>query len=269
MTTINEPQPGASIPAAPPLVMPGRRVRARRGVTWVAEGWRLFAKAPLMWFLATMMLFLFSIIISIVPFIGSAVVQVLNPVYTAGFSVACRSLETGGDFDMEQLLVGFRSRFGPLAIVGLIFLAGMAVILLVFAVAAGFSVIGAFLSGAATPEDWPSVLASSAMSVALGLLIALALWVPLLAAYWFAPTLVVLHDVPPAKAMSASFGACFRNFVPYLVYGIVMLAIALVAAIPTILVPFVGWLVSAAAFVVIYIVNVTAAYASYRDIFTD
>ena len=269
MTTINEPQPGAPAPAAPPLVMPGRRVGAGRGVAWVAEGWRLFARAPLMWLLATMMLFLFSIIISIVPFIGSAVVQVLNPVYTAGFSVACRSLETGGDFEMDQLLAGFRSRFGPLAVVGLIFLAGMAVILLVFAVAAGFSVIGAFLSGAATPEDWPSVLASSAMSVALGLLIALALWVPLLAAYWFAPTLVILHDVAPAKAMAASLRACFRNFVPYLVYGIVMLAIALVAAIPTIVIPLVGWLVSAAAFVVIYIVNVTAAYASYRDIFTD
>ena len=251
------------------LVMPGRRVSAGRGAAWVAEGWRLFRKAPLMWMIGSVLLFLFSIIISIVPFIGSAVVQVLTPVYTAGFSVACRSLETGGDFDMEQLLAGFRERFGPLAIIGLIFLGGMVLILLVFAVAAGFSVIGAFLSGAATTDDWPTVLASSAMSVALGLLLALALWIPLLAAYWFAPTLVMLHNVAPTAAMKASFGACFRNFVPYLVYGVVMLVIGLVAVIPSILIPFVGWVVSAAAFVVIYILNVTAAYASYREIFTD
>ncbi len=253
----------------PTLVMPGRRVPAGRGIAWIGEGWRLFAKAPLMWTVSILVLFLFTIIISIVPFVGSAAVQVLNPVYTAGFSVGCRSLETGGDFDMDHLLAGFRTRFGPLAIVGLLFLAGMAVILLVFAIAAGFSVIGSFLAGAATPEDLPSVIASSAMSVALGLLIALALWIPLLAAYWFAPTLVVLHDVPPVKAMSASFAACFRNFVPYLAYGVVMLVIALAASIPFVLVPFLGWLVSAAAFVVIYIVNTTAAYAAYRDIFTE
>ena len=127
-----------------------------------------------MWLLAMLVLFLFSIIISLVPFIGTAVVQVLNPVYSGGLSVACRSLERGGEFEMEHLLAGFRTRFGPLAIVGLLFLAGMVVILLVFALAAGFSVIGAFLSGVATPEDLPSVVASSAMSILLGLLIALA-----------------------------------------------------------------------------------------------
>jgi hypothetical protein len=269
MTTTNELQPAHSAPGELHLVMPGKRVPAARGVAWITEGWRLFARAPLMWLLAMLVLFLFSIIISIVPFIGTAVVQVLNPVYTGGLSVACRSLERGGEFEMEHLLAGFRTRFGPLAIVGLLFLAGMVVILLVFALAAGFSVIGAFLSGVATPEDLPSVVASSAMSILLGLLIALALWIPLLAAYWFAPTLVILNDVAPAKSMAASFFACFRNFVPYLVYGIVMLAIGLVAALPTLFIPYVGWLVSVIAFVVIYIVNVTAAYAAYRDIFTE
>ena len=269
MTTTNELQPGHSAPEELRLVMPGKRVPAARGVAWITEGWRLFAKAPLMWLLAMLLLFLFSIIISIVPFVGTAVVQVLNPVYTAGFSVACRSLERGGEFEMEHLLAGFKTRFGPLAIVGLLFLAGMIVILLVFALAAGFSVIGAFLSGVSTPEDLPSVVASSAMPILLGLLIALALWVPLLAAYWFAPTLVILHDVPPAKSMVASFAACFRNFVPYLVYGVAILAIGLVASLPTLFIPYVGWLVSVAAFVVIYIVNVTAAYAAYRDIFTE
>ena len=48
-----------------------------------------------------------------------------------------------------------------------------------------------------------------------------------------------------------------------------MLAIGLVAALPTLFIPYVGWLVSVIAFVVIYIVNVTAAYAAYRDIFTE
>jgi uncharacterized membrane protein len=267
MTTINEPQPSASTPAVPILVLPGRRVAAGRGVAWIGEGWRLFVKAPLMWIVAVMLLFLCSVILSIVPFLGWAALQVLNPVYTAGFSVACRSLETGGDFEIDQLLAGFRTRFGPLAIVGLLFLAGMAVILLVFALAAGLSAIASFMSGAVNLEDWPTVVAQSALLFSLGTLVALALWIPLLAAYWFAPTLVVLHDVPPVKAMTASFAACFRNFIPYLVYGVIIGAIALVALIPAIALPLVGWLVTAAVYMVIYIVNATAAYAAYRDIF--
>jgi uncharacterized membrane protein len=250
------------------LVLPGKRVSAGRAIAWIREGWRLFRKAPLMWSLGTLLLFLASIILSLVPFLGTAAVQVLNPVYSGGFAAACRSLERGGEFEMEHLLAGFRERFGPLAIVGLIFLGGMVVILLVFALAAGFSVIGAFLSGAATPDDWPAALAGSAVSILVGLLVALALWVPLLAAYWFAPPLAMLNGVPPAQAMKASFHACFRNIVPFLVYGLVMLGIGIVAALPSI-VPILGWLVSVVAFVVIYIVNVTASYVAYRDIFTE
>ncbi len=33
-----------------------------------------------------------------------------------------------------------------------------------------------------------------------------------------------MHGVKPVAAMKASFMACIRNFVPFLVYGIVMLA---------------------------------------------
>jgi hypothetical protein len=255
--------------AAMNVVRPGRRVPVARGVAWIGEGWRLFMRAPLMWLLGVLLLFLFTIIISIVPFIGSAVVQVLTPVYTAGFSVACRSLEDGGEFEMDHLLAGFRTRFGPLAILGLLFLAGMVVILLVFAITAGFSVIGAFMSGAAAPEEWTTVVASSAVSIVVGLLVALALWVPLLAAYWFAPTVVVLDGVPPVQAMKASFAACLRNFVPFLAYGAVMLLVMLVALVPSLLIPFVGWLVSVAAFVVLYILNVTTTYTAYKDIFAE
>jgi len=250
------------------LVLPGRRVAAGRGAAWVGEGWRLFRKAPLMWCVGTLLLFLASIILSLVPFVGSAAVQVLTPVYIGGLMVACRSLETGGEFEMDQLLAGFRERFGPLAIVGLVFLAGMIVILLVFALAAGFSVIAGFLTGAATPDDWPAALAGSAVSIVIALLISLALWVPLLAAYWFAPALVILNHVAPLEAMKASFGACFRNFVPFLAYGLIMLGLAIVAIVPAI-VPVAGWIASVAAFAAIYILNVTAGYAAYREIFTE
>jgi uncharacterized membrane protein len=82
--------------------------------------------------------------------------------------------------------------------------------------------------------------------------------VPLLMAYWFAPALVIMHGVAPIAAMKASFGACLRNILPFLVYGIVMMVLAFLAMIPVGL----GMLVWIP-------LSFTSTYAAYRDIFTE
>ena len=68
--------------------------------------------------------------------------------------------------------------------------------------------------------------------------------------------------------MKSSFGAGLRNFLTYLVYGVVMVVLGVIALIPAI-VPILGWAVTGIAFVVLYAINTAAAYAAYRDIFTD
>ena len=89
-----------------------------------------------------------------------------------------------------------------------------------------------FTVPSATSALATSALATSALSFLLGSLLVLALMVPLVAAYWFAPALVMIHDMPPIDAMKASFFGCLRNVVPFLLYGIVMLVGAFVAALP-------------------------------------
>ena len=51
------PGPAANDPGTAALVMPGRRVRAGAGVDWIADGWRLFRKASLMWIVFLVLLF--------------------------------------------------------------------------------------------------------------------------------------------------------------------------------------------------------------------
>jgi uncharacterized membrane protein len=101
------------------------------------------------------------------------------------------------------------------------------------------------------------VMASSG-TIAIGVLVAMGLMIPLLAAYWFAPVLVMLHDMPPTAAMKESFFACFRNFIPFVVYGLIMLVFAILAAIPFGL----GFLVWAP-------LALTSTYIAYRTIFTE
>ena len=76
-------------------------------------------------------------------------------------------------------------------------------------------------------------------------------------AYWFAPALVMLGRLSPMDAAKESFMACLRNFLAFLVYGIVMGLLAIVAIIPLGL----GLLVWVP-------VMIASTYAGYRQIFT-
>ncbi len=238
------------------LVLPGRGLAVGTGWTWVVEGWRLFMRAPLMWIVSIIVVFVIAIVMNFVPIIGTLAFQLAQGVFAGGFIAACRALEKGGEFELEHLFSGFSKRFVPLLMVGVLLLLGWIAILLVFLVFAGFSLLPVLMAGDSS-NTW-ATLAASMGSLAIGGLVALGLMVPLMAAYWFAPALVMMHDVKPVAAMKESFFACFRNFVPFLLYGLVMMVAAIVAVIPFGL----GMLVWMP-------VAIGSTYAAYRQIFTE
>ena len=59
------------------------------------------------------------------------------------------------------------------------------------------------------------------------------------AALWFAPALVVFRHVAPVDAVMASLRAVLKNVLPFLLYGLIQLVLAVAASIPFGL----GWLV--------------------------
>lgn len=250
------------LPPTPPfdpeiqLVLPGRGLAAGAGWGWIAEGWGLFMRAPLMWLVSIVVLIVIAIVVNIVPLIGTLAFQLLQGVFAAGFAVACRSLEKGGEFELEHLFAGFTRHLGSLLVVGLLFLLGWLAIALVFMVFVGFSVLAAVMTGDSSTAL--AALAASAGSMTIGVLVAAGLMVPLMAAYWFAPVLVKMHDMSPVAAMKASFFACFRNIVPFVLYGLVMTVGAFLAVLPIGL----GLLVW-------FPVAIASTYVAYRQIFTD
>ena len=253
MNTIAAPAPEAEDVT---LVLPGRSLNAGAGWDWIAGGWKLFLRAPLMWIIAMVLIFVAFVALALVPILGGIAVQLIQPVVSAGLVVASHSLERGGNFELEHLFAGFKKNFGNLVVVGLLFMVGGVAIFMVFMAIVGMTVGTAFLTS--NPEQILSTVMASAMVILLGLLIMLALLVPLFAAYWFAPALVVMHGMQPIAAMRESFFASFRNFVPFLVYGIVLMLLAIVAAIPFGL----GYLV-------LVPVVMASTYVAYRMIFTE
>ena len=238
------------------LVQPPRVCAAGAGWTWIARGWGLFARAALMWIASLVILFIVAFAMGLVPIIGHVAFQVLSPVFAAGLVLACRSIEQGGSFELSELFGGFRVHFASLAVVGVLFLLGEIAILLVFGAFAGFAILSGALAGH-VGNVLDAVVASST-SIALGALVAAALSVPLFAAYWFAPALVVQHGMAPLAAMRASFVGSFRNFLPFLVYSVIMTIFAILAALP-----------AGLGFLVWFPLLITSTYVAYRDIYTE
>jgi len=111
-------------------------------------------------------------------------------------------------------------------------------------------------------------------SVALPLLVALALSVPLVMFIWFAPALIVFDGKDAIAALRLSFSGCLVNVVPFLVFGLVVLPIVLVGCMPLVLV-WMGKLVMALllmvalffSFFVLFPLVTISAYLGYKDIY--
>ena len=254
-TTPGQAAVGEPLDAGLQLVVPGKSLPAGAGWEWITGGWQLFVRSPLMWIVSLVILFVIAIVAAFIPFIGSLAFQVLQAVFAGGYIAACRNIERGGEFELEHLFAGFKVRFVPLLIVGAIFTIASFVLVLLFFLIAGLSLLPAFMSG--DQAAMQAALAGSMIAMLLGSLVMMALFVPVMAAYWYAPALVMVHDMSPVDAMKASFFACMRNFVPFLVYGIVMFFAAIVAIIPFGL----GMLV-------LFPVAIASNYVGYRQIFT-
>jgi len=229
----------------------GRGVAAGRGWDWIAAGWELFKKQAGMWIALTLVALVIFVVLAFIPFLGSIASIVLTPVFGAGIVIGCRAIEEGRALEIGHLFAGFKEKLAPLATVGAIYLGAAIVIALVVGLATGASIF-AMMSGHAPEVATPA----AALTVVLALLIMLALLLPVMMAIWFAPPLVVFHDKSAVEAMQESFTGCLRNIVPFLVYGVVMLALSLVASIPLGL----GWLVLGP-------VLAASLYTSYKDIY--
>lgn len=227
----------------------GRGVGAGRGWSWITEGWGLFKEQPWMWIGIWVAMFVILALIGLIPFLGTIANAILWPVFSAGLALGCRALAEGERLEFGYLFAGFRERLGTLAGVGaLTFVIALAIGI---AVALGMGVSMATMFGGARPAT-----EEAAIATLLAVLVMLALLLPLVMAMWFAPLLVVFHERGVLEAMKESFQGCLKNIVPFLVYGVIGLVLAVLVTIPVAL----GWLVMGPVFVI-------SMYTSYRDIY--
>lgn len=246
----------ADIPSGAPggdFIPEGQAVAAGNGWQWIVDAWELFKRQPGMWIALVVVFLVIFMVISLVPIVGGLAAALLGPIFAGGIALGCQALHDGGELEIGHLFAGFKEHAGKLAMVGVFNLLAWLVIGVVVMAIVGGSVVALMMGGG---NVGPGQAAAMGMSVLLGALIALALGVPVYMAVWFAAPLVTLNGFEPIPALKTSFAACLKNIVPFLLYGVILFAAAIVASLPLAL----GWLVLGP-------VLAASVYTAYRDIF--
>lgn len=231
--------------------VPGGQPRpAASGWTWIAEGWELFKRQPGMWIGMILVLLLIFVAAAFIPIVGGLAMTLFGPVFAAGVMLGCKALDSGEELELSHLFGGFRSRTGTLIGVGALYLAATIAVALVVSLVMGVGMMTMMGGG-----DQQAV-AAMGMTFVLAMLIMLALLLPAMMAVWLAAPLVVFHDHGAIDAMKGSFAGCLKNILPFLLYGVVLAVLSILASLPLGL----GWLVLGPVFA-------ASIYASYRDIY--
>lgn len=236
--------------------MEARQVNAGNGWNWIRDGFALFKQSPVIWIALFFIYLLIAMVLSIIPVIGPIVLNLLAPVFIAGFMLGCQALESEEELEINHLFAGFKHNTAQLITVGGIYLAGVIMIAGLIFVSTGGTLLATLGAPGQGLDGSSAALAGGGML--LMALVGLGLLLPLMMAYWFAPTLVVFHDMQAVDAMKLSFHACLRNIQPFIVYCLISMVLLVLAAIPLGL----GLLVM--------IPTMTASlYVSYKDIFSE
>ena len=233
----------------------GRAVAAGQGWAWITGGFELFKKQPGMWIALVVVLFVIMIVLNflnILFFLGSIAMMLLTPVFGAGLMIACQAQQRGSPLEMGHLFAGFKTQTGNLIVLGALALGGVIIVMVPVVLIVG---VGAFFGAARGDAAGAAAMGGSFF---IAWLLAMGLSVLLYMALWFAPALVALRGVAPVEAIRQSFFGCLKNIVPFLIYGIIMMVLSIVATIPLGL----GWLVLGP-------VAIASIYVAYRDIYGD
>ncbi|MCL2523091.1 MAG: DUF2189 domain-containing protein [Betaproteobacteria bacterium] len=241
--------PAFPFPPAP-FTGDSREVEAGACFDWLEQGWLLFLANPGVWVAGAALLLVMLTAVFAVSIYGQIAAHLLAPLFAAGMFQIGRQLANGGEARIVDLFIGFRRRTGPLVMVGAIFAAcvfGLA--FLAFLLVTG-GVLGGSVSGKVAGFGF------SLGGIALAALLVMVLSVPVIMAAWFAPALVLFHDMKPLAAMRASVAAGVRNWEAMVIFAM-LLTIAL----------FFAMLLLGLGLLLLLPVLSGAVYASYRDIF--
>ena len=250
-------------------------VRAIDGWNWVLTGFALFRQSPAMWAFLTLSYIMLMQILGMVPLLGWFAATVLIPAFSASFMIVSRELDQDHRMRMDLLFSGFKTNLPALLKQCILYLASGLAILGLSAVVDEGLLLQLMVLGNRPPAE-----AYEDGRLAGAALLAASLYLPVLAAFWFAPALSVWRELPAFQALFYSFFASLRNWRAFFAYGLALLFLSLVCSVVLFVLAILARTLlgdkSSGAFVLVMLpvmlsyvpILFASFYASYRDVFT-
>lgn len=242
--------------ALPQLLTSPRKCDAAAGMSWIIKAFGLFKNQPLLWFGISVTFLVIVGIASSVPLLNVLIIPTIF-MFIAGIIKGAAAQSQGTELRFDHLFSAFKSHWQPLLILGLLYLVGIIIAMIPLFIAMG-SMMFSMMSGD-MGNNYGAMSEISLGGIFFGYLLTMLLMIPLYMALWFAPALIVLHNLEPIAAMKKSFEAGKVNIVPILVYGLVCSLLLPILIILTL---------GLGAFLVLPVMLLTY-YTSYRDVWTD
>ena len=223
------------------------------GVRWIRQSFAIFIAQPAGWIsLLSCWLMLSAAIFVIIPAVGPALATMLQPALFAGLIIAARDQEAGQPVKLSQLFAGFRVNGRALLTLGSITLLAEIMVVVILGLLDFPRTIPMQSNGLPDMRAYAQLLEGKEWMLFLGM----GMMLLIKAFLWFATPLLALHPMRAGHAIRWSFYAFIGNFLPMLLFGILMSGIFFLAAMPWLL----GLLVAMPLYAITH-------YVSYRQVF--
>lgn len=257
-----------------------RKVKAKQGAMWLTQAYHLFKSSFGTWIGVSA----FLMIMSLFPVINM-LIAILMPIAIGGLMIGCQQLSKTSPLKFDHLFEGLKSDSRQLLVLSLIY--AFSSLLIIIATYYLMLLIGVdyielleqlknkniLLMTETEQLEWQNNLIQSGalLHLWLGILIILALMLPLFMAYWFAPALVVLQKASAINSLRLSFKACKDNFAAFFIYGLVafgyLILFVLFLTILAMIFPLLAIPVMLIGYLAIFAITLASIYTSYVDIF--
>ncbi len=247
------------------LLFEPRRLPASAGITWISDAWYIFKGNPWLWIGMFVAYFLIAIVFSLIPILN-LLINFLGIFSTAGVAYVAHRQLHNQSIEFSQFFIGFRKNTGQLLLILMLCIIGVVIafipIFLYFSWKMlefiGWEILGLFvrIPNVASADFFSTIN----ISTGLIMLVVMTLFfiITLIMAIWFAPILVILHNMLAFDAMKLSFIACLNNIIAFFVYGVGIMLLGVLAILPLGLGLFI-------LFPILFI----SYYTAYRLIFTQ
>jgi hypothetical protein len=203
-----------------------KQAKARDGYLWIRQGFWLFKKNPLAFFMLIFLYIFIAQFMILIPVFGVFAVLLLTPALTVGFMTACQMVIRGERVAPSVYLVGLKNVDSSirknLLVLGTIY----AFLVLILSLIASAFIDFQQLIPMLTEQKAPTIREVKELYFSLG--IGVCLYVPIAMLMWFAPVLVAWEKMSVGQALFSSWVACWTNkaaFIYYLaIWGIIVVA---------------------------------------------